>query len=53
MRIVNNGDDNDEQFSGSELNVKQWGAIFQLVLDNDTDSLKADLVLLDSMAESP
>jgi hypothetical protein len=33
------------------LNVKQGGAIFNLILDNDTDSLKADVVLLNSMAE--
>jgi hypothetical protein len=34
------------------LNVKQGGAIFHLILDNYTDSLEADAVLLDSMAES-
>jgi len=34
------------------LNFKQRGAIFQLVLDDDTDSLEADMVIIDSMAES-
>jgi hypothetical protein len=34
------------------LNIKQGGAIFHLILDDDTDSLKADVVLLNSMAES-
>jgi hypothetical protein len=34
------------------LHVKQGGAIFNLILDDDTDSLKADVVLLDSMGGS-
>ena len=36
----------------SSLNVKQWGAILQLILDKDTDGFKTDLVLVHSMAES-
>lgn len=34
------------------LNIKQRGAVFQLVLDDDTHSFEADVVLLDSIVES-
>jgi len=35
------------------LNIKQRGAVFQLVLDDDTHSFKADdVVLFDSIVES-
>ena len=33
------------------LDIKQRGSIFHLVLHNDTNSLEADLVLLNSMTE--
>ena len=35
----------------SNLNIKQWVAILQLVLGNDTNSLKDGLVFFVSMAE--
>lgn len=33
------------------LNVENWRAILHLVLDNDTDRLKANFVLIKTMAE--
>jgi hypothetical protein len=35
----------------SNLNIKQWVAILQMVLRNDTNSLKDKLVFFMSMAE--